>query len=157
MVLHDGKGNFIWQSFDSPTDTLLVGQYLRAGGPSKLVSRSSEANNVDGAYSLVMESKWLVMYYKSPNSVRPMLYWTSIEPLTNIGEGSLSYFTLTSEAETDEGFLYYLTFEYFMTNPSSDSNRNMAYSLYNNTYLYLRLAIDGNLRFLTYNRNVQGV
>ncbi|KAI3769325.1 hypothetical protein L6452_00426 [Arctium lappa] len=156
MVLHDGKGNFIWQSFDSPTDTLLVGQYLRAGGPSRLVSRISEANNVDGAYSLVMEPKGLVMYYTSPNSVRPMVYWTSSEWFT-IDKGGLTNLTLTSEPDSDEGFLYYLTFEYFVTNPSSNSNRNMAYSRYNNTLSYLRLGIDGNLRFLTYNPNVQGV
>ncbi|KAI7743702.1 hypothetical protein M8C21_014968 [Ambrosia artemisiifolia] len=58
---------------------------------------------------------------------------------------------------TDEGFLYYLTFEYFTTNPTSSSNRNMALSRYNNTLSYLRLGIDGNLRFYTYNPNVQGV
>ncbi|KAI3769326.1 hypothetical protein L6452_00427 [Arctium lappa] len=154
MVLHDGKGNFIWQSFDSPTDTLLVGQSLRAGGPSRLVSRFSESNNVDGAYSLVMEPKGLVMYYTSPNSVRPMVYWTSSEWFT-IDKGGLSNLTLKSEADSDEGFLYYLTFEYFVTNPSSNSNRNMAYSQYNNTYSYLRLGIDGNLRFLTFNPNVE--
>ncbi|XVF04361.1 hypothetical protein REPUB_Repub05bG0075800 [Reevesia pubescens] len=51
MVLHDSKGKFIWQSFDHPTDTLLVDQSLRAGGPTKLVSRASAENNVDGAYS----------------------------------------------------------------------------------------------------------
>ncbi|KAI3769342.1 hypothetical protein L6452_00443 [Arctium lappa] len=122
LVLADADGRIA--CFDSPTDTLLVGQYLRAGGPSRLVSRISEANNVDGTYSLVMEPE-----FGSSNVV----------------------------LDTDEGFLYYLTFEYFMTNPSSDSNRNIEYLLYNNTYSYLRLGIDGNLRFLTYNRNVQGV
>ncbi|GJU43265.1 epidermis-specific secreted glycoprotein EP1-like protein [Tanacetum coccineum] len=156
MVLHDGKGNFIWQSFDSPTDTLLVGQSLRAGGANKLVSRASEENNVDGAYSLVMEPKGLSMYYKSLNSPRPIIYWTSSEWFT-IDKGTLTNLTLTSVPDTDEGFLYYLTFIYFVTNPSSDSNRNMAFSRYNNTLSYLRLGIDGNLRFYTYNPNVQGV
>ena len=42
IVLHDSMGNFFWQSFDHPTDTLLVGQSLKAGGISKLVSRLSE-------------------------------------------------------------------------------------------------------------------
>ncbi|KAK9056926.1 hypothetical protein SSX86_024291 [Deinandra increscens subsp. villosa] len=156
MVLHDSKGNFLWQSFDSPTDTLLVGQTLRADGPSKLVSRLSEANNNDRPYSLVMEPKGLAMYYKSPNSPRPMLYWSSTEWFT-IEKGSLTNLTLTSRPDTDEGFLYYLTFLYFATNPISSSNRNMAFSRYNNTLSYLRLGIDGNLRFYTYNPNVQGM
>ncbi|KAE8703303.1 Epidermis-specific secreted glycoprotein EP1 [Hibiscus syriacus] len=61
MVLHDASGKFIWQSFDHPTDTLLVGQSLRAGGATKLVSRASAQNNVDGAYSLVLEPKELTV------------------------------------------------------------------------------------------------
>nr|KAJ0196516.1 hypothetical protein LSAT_V11C700382430 [Lactuca sativa] len=83
MVLHDRKGNFLWQSFDSPMDTLLVGQSFRAGGASKLVSRASAANN-NGPYSLVMEPKQLAMYYKSTNSRRPILYWSSIEWFTMV-------------------------------------------------------------------------
>ncbi|KAK1439644.1 hypothetical protein QVD17_05464 [Tagetes erecta] len=154
MVLHDGKGNFLWQSFDSPTDTLLVGQTLRAGGQNKLVSRLSEANNVDGPYSLVMEPKGLSMYYKSPNSPRPMLYWSSSEWFT-VDKGSLINLTLTSNPDTDEGFRYYLTFDYFSTDPTSSGSRNMALSRYNNTLSYLRLGIDGNLRFYTYNPNIQ--
>ncbi|KAI3509780.1 hypothetical protein L1887_25302 [Cichorium endivia] len=160
MVLHDGKGNFIWQSFDSPTDTLLVGQSLRAGGASKLVSRASAVNNIDGPYSLVMEPKQLAMFYKGANSLSPMRYWSSIEWLTidkgSVTNGSLINLTLTSVPDTDEGFRYYLTFEYFITNPPSGWNRNMASSRYNNTLSYLRLGIDGNLRFYTYNPNVQG-
>ncbi|PRQ31033.1 putative bulb-type lectin domain-containing protein [Rosa chinensis] len=31
MVIYDSKGDFIWQSFDYPMDTLLVGQSLKAG------------------------------------------------------------------------------------------------------------------------------
>ncbi|KAI3753678.1 hypothetical protein L2E82_25739 [Cichorium intybus] len=161
MVLHDGKGNFIWQSFDSPTDTLLVGQTLRAGGASKLVNRFSAQNNIDGQYSLVMEPKQLALYYTSFNSPRPMLYWTSTEwfnvDVATVTDGSLVNLTLTSVPDTDEGFLYYLTFLYYITNPPSGWNRNMAYSRYNNTLSYLRLGIDGNLRFYTYNPNVQGV
>lgn len=32
MVLYDSKRNFVWQRFDYPTYTLLVGQSLRVGG-----------------------------------------------------------------------------------------------------------------------------
>ncbi|KAK3198659.1 hypothetical protein Dsin_022074 [Dipteronia sinensis] len=64
MVLHDSKGKFIWQSFDYPIDTLLMGQSLRVGGVTKLVSRKSAKENVDGAYSFLMEPKQLAMYQK---------------------------------------------------------------------------------------------
>jgi hypothetical protein len=78
MVLQDVKGYFIWQSFDYPTDTLLVGQSLRAGGAARLVSRRSEKQNSNGAYSLVMEPKRLAIYYKSPSSPKPKLYTTHL-------------------------------------------------------------------------------
>ncbi|BFG29062.1 hypothetical protein CerSpe_153360 [Prunus speciosa] len=74
MVLYDSKGSFVWKSLDSPTDTLLVGQSLRAGAVRKLVSRASEKENKDGAYRLVMEPKGLFLYYKSKNSPKSLLY-----------------------------------------------------------------------------------
>lgn len=37
LVLYDDKGQFIWQSFHRPTDTILVGQTIRATGPSILI------------------------------------------------------------------------------------------------------------------------
>lgn len=74
MVIYDAKGNFVWQNFDSPTDTLLVGQSLRPGGVSKLLSRASEKENKDGPYSFVLEPKGLSLYYKSINTPKPLLY-----------------------------------------------------------------------------------
>ncbi|XP_023765226.1 epidermis-specific secreted glycoprotein EP1 [Lactuca sativa] len=152
MVLHDGKGNFIWQSFDSPTDTLLIGQSLRAGGVSKLVSRASAESNTDGPYSLVMEPNMLALYYKSPNSPRPMLYWSLY-----VDRVSVLNLTLTSDTATAEGFLYYFEFLYFTTNSqaASDVDLTYAHTRYNNTLSYLRVGMDGNLRFYTYNPNVQ--
>ncbi|EEF30362.1 Epidermis-specific secreted glycoprotein EP1 precursor, putative [Ricinus communis] len=76
MVLYDKKGKFIWQSFDYPTDTLLVGQSLRLGATTKLVSRASQKENVNGPYSLVMDAKTLALYYKSPNSPIPFQYFS---------------------------------------------------------------------------------
>ncbi|GMN54379.1 hypothetical protein TIFTF001_023513, partial [Ficus carica] len=79
MVLHDSKGKFVWQSFNYPTDTLLVGQSLyRFGGVNKLVSRLSERENKNGLYSLVLEpSGSMVLYYKSNNSPKPLIYYSS--------------------------------------------------------------------------------
>lgn len=128
MVLIDAKGKFIWQSFDHPTDTLLVDQYLKPNGPSKLVSRLSEKENLDGPYSLVLEPKGLALYYKSKNSPKPILYWQSSQ------QGSLENVTLTSDSESFE-----IRFDTFLGRPVNNS-----------TLTYLRLGIDGNIKFHTY-------
>lgn len=61
-MLHDKNGSFLWQSFDYPTDTLLVGQSIKVGGTNKLVSRKSEVDGSDGPYSLILDNKGFVMY-----------------------------------------------------------------------------------------------
>ncbi|CAK7327658.1 unnamed protein product [Dovyalis caffra] len=143
MVLHDPKGNFIWQSFDSPTDTLLIGQSLHVGGATRLVSRLSEQQNSNGFYSLVLEPKRLAMYYKSPNSPKPYIYYTSDR--FSVNTGRLQNVTLKSEPETDEGFAYDLSFEF-----STGGNVFLARPKYNSTLSFLRLGLDGNLRLYTY-------
>ncbi|KAB5534115.1 hypothetical protein DKX38_017201 [Salix brachista] len=65
MVLYDKRGKFIWQSFDQPADTLLVGQNLRSNGPNRLVSRASTMDGSLGAYSFVMEQRYWALYYKA--------------------------------------------------------------------------------------------
>ena len=150
LVLYDSKGKFIWQSFDYPTDTLLVGQSLRAGGVTKLVSRASEADNSDGKYSLVMEPKRLAMYYKGTNSPKPILYATSSVWFT-IDKGSLTNVTLTCSPDTDEGYAYNLILDYYVSNSQNPSgNRILVRPKYNSTLTILRLGIDGNIRLYTY-------
>ncbi|KAK8638234.1 hypothetical protein V6N13_136672 [Hibiscus sabdariffa] len=124
MVLHDSKGKFIWQSFDHPTDTLLVGQSLRIGGPTKLVSRASAQNNVDGAYSLVMEPKGLVLQYKGLNSPKPLVYFkSSVRPSTQ--DGTLQTVTLNVEPDTHEGFAYNVVLDYTVAKSSSGGTGNL--------------------------------
>lgn len=142
MVLLDSKGNFVWQSFDHPTDTLLVGQYLRANGPSKLVSRLSERENVNGPYSLVLEPKGLDLYYKSKNSPRPILYSKLITIDQN---GSLENVTFISDPESFE-----LNLDFSVSNPSSSGSRFLGRPVNNSTLTYLRLGIDGNIKMHTY-------
>ncbi|XP_059662719.1 epidermis-specific secreted glycoprotein EP1-like [Cornus florida] len=151
IVLYDSNNKFIWHSFDHPTDTLLVGQSLKAKGPTKLVSRASASNNVNGAYSLVLEPKWLALNYKSMNSPKPMLYFTS-SGLFTVSQGSLEYVTFNSEP--DSGNAYYLLFDYKVSGSSSTGNRYLARPKYNATLSFLRLGIDGNIKFYTYNDKV---
>ncbi|TYH30015.1 hypothetical protein ES288_A01G059900v1 [Gossypium darwinii] len=149
MVLHDSNGKFIWQSFDHPTDTLLVGQSLRAGGATKLVSRASAQNNVNGAYSLVMEPKQLVLQYKGMNSPKPLVYFkSSVWPSTQ--DGTLQTVTLNVE-ETNDGFAYDVLLDYTATNSAiGTGNLILIRPKYNSTLSILRLGIDGNLRVFTY-------
>ncbi|KAF3442416.1 hypothetical protein FNV43_RR16332 [Rhamnella rubrinervis] len=149
IVLHDSKGNFVWQSFDHPTDTLLVGQSLKAGGVSKLVSRLSEKENVDGPYSLVMEPKRLALYYKGKNYARPLPYFAP--RIWSIQSDALNSVTFKSTPETDEGFAYDLTLDYtFVKDKSSGGVFLSARPNYNATSSFLRIGIDGNVRFYTY-------
>ncbi|KAL8237967.1 hypothetical protein R6Q59_019048 [Mikania micrantha] len=158
MVLVDKKGSFVWQSFDSPTDTLLVGQSLVPGGVSKLVSRASVVNNVDGPYSLALEAQRIALYYKSNNSPRPMVYWAEYPWRTN-NTSTFTNLTLVSEPRSsDDVSIWFLYFLFNVTNYDplmSPSSSNSALTRYNNTLTYLRLGIDGNLRYFTYSPQVQ--
>ncbi|KAJ6292985.1 hypothetical protein OIU76_025444 [Salix suchowensis] len=144
MVLHDSKGNFIWQSFDSPTDTILVGQSLRVGGATRLVSRASQNENSDGAYSLVMESKRLVMYYKSPNSPKQYLYYTFAPSQDRLQNATLNY-----NPDPYDDSASRVTFDL-----SSGGWSVLARPKFNATLSFLRIGIDGNLRIYSYNNKV---
>ncbi|XP_021892928.1 EP1-like glycoprotein 3 [Carica papaya] len=153
MVLHDSKGNFIWQSFDSPTDTLLVGQSLRLGGVTKLVSRASEKVNANGAYSLVLEPKRVALYFKSPNSVNPLVYFTS-SFISASKNGILANATLTSSPETDENFAWILDFSLKESNTGFGGGPILARPKYNSTLTFLRLGIDGTVKLFTFYNKV---
>ncbi|KDP32539.1 hypothetical protein JCGZ_14742 [Jatropha curcas] len=141
MVLHDKNGKFIWQSFDYPTDTLLVGQSLKLEGPNKLVSRASEKENKNGAYSLFMEDKTLAMYYKSPKASKPLLYFL-FNDLLSVAKGPLKRVTFLSGLELEyEGA------------KSFGGTLTLRRPKYNMTLSYLRLGIDGNLKIHTYEDN----
>ncbi|CAK7333291.1 unnamed protein product [Dovyalis caffra] len=142
LVLHDSKGIFIWQSFDHPTDTLLVGQSLRVGGTAKLVSRASEKENSDGPYSLVVEPKRLAMYYKNPDSSKPYLYYTADK--FSVSKGRIENVTLYSQTGDTYGFYYDLTLSLTPFQGVTLTTVN-----YNTTLSFLRLGLDGNLRIHT--------
>ncbi|GAB4846566.1 hypothetical protein Ancab_025572 [Ancistrocladus abbreviatus] len=150
MVLHDAKGNFTWQSFDYPTDTLLVGQSLRLGGPTKLVSRASAENNVNGAYSLMLESRRMTMYYTSKNSPKPLLYFTMLE----ISRSTYTNVTFQCSPETDDAFAYDLVFVQQSADGSTGGTAEIARPKYNATLSFLRLGVDGNLKVYTYDDKV---
>ncbi|XP_062109441.1 epidermis-specific secreted glycoprotein EP1-like [Humulus lupulus] len=145
MVLHGSNGNFVWQSFDYPTDTLLVGQALRAGAQNKLVSRLSEAENKDGSYSMVLEPKQIALYYTTKNSPSPLLYFSSTG---RFGSFQTPPTNATLEASSDryDGFAYDMT----LVVSNGGGNYILSRPNYNSTLSFLRLGIDGNVRLYTY-------
>ncbi|KAF3676456.1 putative ER lumen protein retaining receptor-like [Capsicum annuum] len=152
LVLHDKNGRFVWQSFDHPTDTLLVGQGLRAKGPSRLVSRKSSKEPVDGPYSFVLEGGHWAMYYASVNSQRPLPYFKSDD--YGNGKGSLAHFDFYCEPEYGANYAFELGFGYNMTNSPSSGTSIFTRPKYNSTYTMFRVDMDGNLRMYTYEPNV---
>ncbi|KAJ1441669.1 PAN/Apple domain [Sesbania bispinosa] len=143
-VLLDAKGNFVWQSFDHPTDTLMVDQSLKAKGPSKLVSRLSEKENVDGPYSLVLEPKGLTLYYKSKNSPKPIIYWTSSGDFS-LGKDSIENVTLTSDSDTFD-----IELSFSVSKSGHFGSRTLGRPVNKSPLTYLRLEIDGNIKLHTY-------
>ncbi|RRT45695.1 hypothetical protein BHE74_00025314 [Ensete ventricosum] len=137
VVLYDAKGRFVWQSFDYPTDTLLVGQSLRLRDPNKLVSRKSAVDGSFGIYSLVFGPGGITMYINYVAS-KPLAYY-------NYSDGLLSFsgpgdsVTFVCEPETEDNFAWECKLIINLSRPK-----------YNATLSFLRLDIDGNLAVYTY-------
>ncbi|KAI3832465.1 hypothetical protein MKW92_018035 [Papaver armeniacum] len=143
IVLYDKSRKFIWQSFDHPTDTLLIGQSLRANGPNRIVSRASNDDGSEGLYSFVLEKNRLNLYLKGKNLKKPLLYYT-YETGTQMTQALFS-----TEPETEDAHAYYLTFQFFAAN-SSASMSILGRPKYNSTLSFLRLGYDGDLKIYTY-------
>ncbi|KAL8103613.1 epidermis-specific secreted glycoprotein EP1-like [Apium graveolens] len=151
LVLYNAKGAYIWQSFDHPTDTLVLGQGLHLNGPTKLVSRLSYMDAADGPYTLVMEKRHLAMYYKSDNAVNSLLYYK----YDDFGDGKGVLADILFGIDSDEPYYTYDLFLAFkMKNSLTSGTSFLARPKYNATYSMLRLDIDGNLRIHTYYPNV---
>ncbi|XP_074357031.1 EP1-like glycoprotein 2 [Apium graveolens] len=156
LVLVDSKGKFVWQSFDHHTDTLLPGQSLLSSGPNKLISRSSDIEASDGAYSYVIEKSQMSLYYQPNNTKTPILYNKN-----NFGTGKdiLSQILFTIEPftriDSDTVWAYEFHLQSFMNNSTSSSGAAvLSRAKYNATYSMLRVDSDGNLKIYTYEEHV---
>eukprot|EP00262_Sarcandra_glabra_P014532 TRINITY_DN4271_c1_g1_i1.p1 TRINITY_DN4271_c1_g1~~TRINITY_DN4271_c1_g1_i1.p1 ORF type:complete len:456 (-),score=18.20 TRINITY_DN4271_c1_g1_i1:263-1630(-) len=157
LVVHDSKGKFLWQSFDHPTDALLIGQSLRPNGPNKLVSRFSDKNGNNGIYSLVLEPSGLNMYYQVGGE--QFLYggWQGLGQVTEVR------FNATPETAVSPAYDLELVYTIPNTNEQLLSGGrkvggtgngfsfiNLVTVNYNATFSYLKLGSDGNVRIHTY-------
>ncbi|KAI3880839.1 hypothetical protein MKX03_014679 [Papaver bracteatum] len=148
IVLYDNRGKFIWQSFDHPSDTLLVGQSLRANGPNRIVSRASNDDGSEGLYSLVLEKNRMNLYLKGKNLKKPLLYYTSDWFETGT-QGPMTEALFSSAPESEEAHAYELTFQFFVAKSSAGTSI-LGRPKYNSTLSFLRLGYDGNLKIYTY-------
>lgn len=154
LVLYDKKRKFIWQSFDYPTDTILVGQSLRANGPNKLVSRLSVVEPINGPYSFVLQKNSWAMYYQTKNWIKPVIYYNSGEYGYYDNKGPLTSLSFYCKSEYGANYAFELGFVYNLTNPSFSGQSILARPKYNSTYSMLRVDMDGNLRIYTYEEHV---
>ncbi|PIA30620.1 hypothetical protein AQUCO_05400009v1 [Aquilegia coerulea] len=97
LALLDADNNSIWQSFDHPTDTLVLGQKLVAG--QKLIASASTTSWNEGSQYLTVTSEGLFAFIGS-NS--PLSYFAKTVHETSYVEfvnGSLSLYVNNSESE----------------------------------------------------------
>ncbi|KAF5175913.1 Ep1-like glycoprotein [Thalictrum thalictroides] len=147
LVLQDNRGRFVWQSFSYPTDTLLVGQGLSSSGTTELISRVSNVDGSKGPYSIVLEKQRLVMYLKSKNSPKPILYHIILD---QGGFDFINSVNFNSAPETEEAFVYNLNLDYYVDNSTTPFSTRLARPKYNSILSFLRVESDGNLRIHTY-------
>ncbi|XP_004493517.1 G-type lectin S-receptor-like serine/threonine-protein kinase SD3-1 [Cicer arietinum] len=132
LVLIDTKQNIVWQSFDTPSDTLLPGQSLSVYD----TLRASTKNPETSYYSLYMNASGRLELRWESNIV----YWTSESP---------SISNLTAFLTTDGALQL------------RDRNSKAAWSVFGEdhndsvNYRFLRLDLDGNLRLYSWTETSQ--
>ncbi|XP_058099889.1 G-type lectin S-receptor-like serine/threonine-protein kinase LECRK3 [Magnolia sinica] len=76
LVFYNSKNEIIWESFDSPTDTILGGQYLPSD--TELFSSASETDHSIGRFRMKMQSDSnLVLYPKDTSDTYFDAYWAT--------------------------------------------------------------------------------
>ncbi|KAJ6360531.1 hypothetical protein OIU77_004528 [Salix suchowensis] len=135
LILHNSDGGVLWQSFDSPTDTLLPQQLLTKD--MKLVSSRSQGNFSSGFYKLFFnDDNVLRLLYGGPEI---SVYWPDPELMS--WEAGRSTYNSSRIAFLDP-------LGYF----SSSDNFNFTSADYGErVQRILKLDFDGNIRL--YSRN----
>ncbi|KAG5544906.1 hypothetical protein RHGRI_017384 [Rhododendron griersonianum] len=74
LVLFDSNNATVWQSFDHPTDSLLIGQKLVSNSGQKLIARTSSSDFSQGLFSLSVQRGSLFGYVEANP---PLVYYKS--------------------------------------------------------------------------------
>uniref|UniRef100_A0A2K1Y3F6 Receptor-like serine/threonine-protein kinase n=1 Tax=Populus trichocarpa TaxID=3694 RepID=A0A2K1Y3F6_POPTR len=130
LILQNSEGGVLWQSFDSPTDTLLPQQLLTKD--MQLVSSRSQGNYSSGFYKLYFDNdNVLRLLYGGPEIT---VYWPDPELMS--WEASRSTFNSSRIAFLD-------SLGYFS---SSDNFTFMSADYGERVQRILKLDFDGNIR-----------
>ncbi|XP_078159089.1 G-type lectin S-receptor-like serine/threonine-protein kinase SD2-5 isoform X2 [Carex rostrata] len=142
LVLFDINNSTIWQSFDYPTDCLVIGQTL-VGGMRIIASSSSTDLNetqfyltllADGLYGFVNSDPPLMYYYNMYGNYYHSNRTVDTSIFIKFMNGSLTIFSTPSNIDTNTNILEF---------PSAKSTQ------------YMRLESDGHLRLYDYD-DLQG-
>ncbi|OVA06898.1 Protein kinase domain [Macleaya cordata] len=123
FVIYNSNSKIIWQSFESPTNTLLPSQRLLAG--EEMFSSASETDHSKGRFRLIMQQDGYLVQYPilTPYTIT-YGYWDS-GPQTTIVNGTLNL--------DEDGKLYLLNSTGFIVktliNGSLPTNRTILYRL----------------------------
>ncbi|PSS05619.1 G-type lectin S-receptor-like serine/threonine-protein kinase, partial [Actinidia chinensis var. chinensis] len=105
LVLYDKNNEKVWQSFDHPTDSLLLGQKLVLG--NKLTASASASNWSRGSFSLAVQRNGLFAYIESDP---PQYYFVDdfnlmTTPYIQFENGRFSRFSIPSASAAQLQFL----------------------------------------------------
>ncbi|KAL2923658.1 G-type lectin S-receptor-like serine/threonine-protein kinase SD3-1 [Bienertia sinuspersici] len=130
LVVLDGNNDLVWQSFDTPSDTLVPGQNLSV----RTTLRAQSRNSVSSYYSLHMsDSGKLQLRWESSK-----VYWLS---------GNPSYGSIRAYLSSDGSFqLLNARSNVLWSAFAEDHNDNVKFR-------YLRLDVDGNLRLYSWDKD----
>ncbi|KAF3958070.1 hypothetical protein CMV_016980 [Castanea mollissima] len=116
LMLLDENNATIWQSFDHPTDSLLIGQKLLVG--QKLSSSPSATYKVQGAiFSVSPTSYGLAAFMESNASQQYYSHYSNNITYIQFLNGSLAFFTDLGESETPFEIPIAYTFQYMRIGP----------------------------------------
>ncbi|KAJ1690056.1 hypothetical protein LUZ63_014211 [Rhynchospora breviuscula] len=132
LVLFDINNSLIWQSWDHPTDSLVMGQSL--AGDQRLIASSSSTNLTEGSLYLTLLAGGLFAFV---NSSPPQLYY-QLSPDSNRAVDKSAFMTFGN------GSLY--------INSVSEPIIDLGGA---NNIQYIRLEYDGHLRLYQYDSSNQ--
>ncbi|XP_023762959.1 G-type lectin S-receptor-like serine/threonine-protein kinase LECRK3 [Lactuca sativa] len=135
FVMYNDQMGVVWQSFDYPTDSMLLGQSLFGG--QQLVSSVSKTNYSSGRFRIKMQIDGnLVMYPKNTEDDYASAYWSSG----------------TFEHKTSRNYLYLNDTGLMLINGSNSDTIKYFYTTLNYPVIYrATLGDDGIFRLYFYN------
>lgn len=139
FVLYNSNSTIIWETVDVPTDTILAGQRLLAGG-NDLVSSISKANHASGKFRLIMQQDGNLVQYPANSPAAPEYAYWNTKTATAGDNVSLNL--------DSNGQLYLLN-----TTGFNIKNLNGPSNLSDNAFYRLTIDPDGILRLYSHSLN----